>query len=47
MINIEEVLPRVKKAVGEYYQYIVKKDNRVCNKIGRRVKQKWNALEGG
>ena len=31
----------------EYYQYIVKRDNRVCNKIGRRVKQKWNAPEVG
>ena len=47
MINIEEVLPRVKKAVGEYYQYKIKKNNTDCNKIRRKVKEKWNALEIG
>ena len=47
VVSIEEVVPRIKKAIEEYYLYKVKKAVTERNKEGSRIKQKWIAPDVG
>ena len=44
-VDIDEAIPKIRKAINEFYQYRIKESNAAVGKGEARVKQKRNAPE--